>query len=180
MILDALAMPDLPSAPFTHALPVRAIVSMKINWSQRHISRMECISPTVVGDRPIAGTTGATHHTVAEMELVERILSRRAGMQMLSAMQRSLGLELARQHRPDLILVDLHLPDLPGHEVLRRLRAEERLRDIPVVMLSADATPGQIARLQSAGAHACLAKPIEVKHCLESLDATLPAPREAR
>ncbi len=55
-------------------------------------------------------------------------------------MQGQLGLELAREHAPDLILLDIHLPDLDGDEVLARLQADAATRGIPVVILSADAT----------------------------------------
>jgi CheY-like chemotaxis protein len=56
-------------------------------------------------------------------------------------MQGQLGLELVRECRPDVVLVDLHLPDLDGREVLEQLKADPATADIPVVVLSADATP---------------------------------------
>ena len=64
-------------------------------------------------------------------------------IQVISATRGEQGCKLARQFRPDLILLDLHLPDIRGDEVLRRLRADEATREIPVVMLSADATGDQ-------------------------------------
>lgn len=73
-------------------------------------------------------------------------------------------------HRPEVIVLDLHLPDLPGREVLRRLRDDPRTRDIPVVILSADATPDQITRLLAEGAHAYLTKPLDVSRLLAVLD----------
>jgi CheY-like chemotaxis protein len=81
-----------------------------------------------------------------------------------------LGLELAREHRPDLILLDLHLPDLNGDEVLVQLRADEKTREIPVVILSADATKRQLEPLLAGGASAYLTKPIGVRQLLEVLD----------
>ena len=92
----------------------------------------------------------------------------------LPAMQGRLGLELARQHRPDLVLLDLHLPDMPGDEVLAALQADPRTRRIPVVILSADATHGRIERLLAAGARAYLTKPIDVARLLATLDSFLP------
>jgi CheY-like chemotaxis protein len=77
-------------------------------------------------------------------------------------MQGQIGLELAAQHRPDLILLDLHLPDIDGEEVLRRLRRGERTSHIPVIVLSADATPTQVERLKSRGAEDYLTKPLEL------------------
>src|SRR5205809_2206959 len=80
---------------------------------------------------------------LSNLRLIEQVLGRRPRTTLLSAMQGRLGLDLAREHRPDLILLDLHLPDLPGQEVLRRLLDEPRTREIPVIILSADASPGQ-------------------------------------
>lgn len=88
-------------------------------------------------------------------------------------MQGGLGLDLARQHRPDLILLDLHLPDVPGHEVLHRLRAAPETLNIPVVIVSADATESRIRRLKEAGALDYLTKPIDVRRLLELVDAHL-------
>lgn len=105
----------------------------------------------------------------SNLELVERIVRRR-GAALISAMRPMLGIELAREHHPDLILLDLQLPDIPGDEVLRRLRADERTAAIPVVILSADARPGLVAGLLSAGARAFLTKPIDVGKLLELLD----------
>lgn len=64
----------------------------------------------------------------------------------------------------------LRLPDLPGREVLARLRADPGTRDIPVAILSADATPGQVKRLLTEGAHAYLTKPFDVDRLLAVLD----------
>ena len=80
----------------------------------------------------------------------------------MTAMQGKVGLDLARKHLPDLIFLDLHLPDLPGWEVLQHLQANEATRQIPVVVISADATARQIARLMAAGAYAYLTKPVDV------------------
>jgi CheY-like chemotaxis protein len=106
----------------------------------------------------------------SNLRVVEMLLHDHPGIKLLSAMQGSVGLDLARQHHPDLILLDLHLPDLMGDEALRRLLADEATRDIPVVMLSADATPGQIERLLSAGAREYLTKPIDVKRFLQIIE----------
>jgi PAS domain S-box-containing protein len=110
----------------------------------------------------------------ANLRLVERVLARRPKMKLLSALQGGLGFELAREHQPDLILLDLHLPDVSGDEVLGRLVAEPRTREIPVVVLSADATPGQVDRLLAAGARAYLTKPLDVRKLLTLLDESIP------
>jgi signal transduction histidine kinase len=108
--------------------------------------------------------------TVANVRLLEEILRSRPSIRVLPAGMGSLGLELAADHRPDLVLLDLHLPDIGGDEVLARLRADERTRDIPVVILSADATEHTPAHLLEAGAQAYLTKPIGVRDLLEVVD----------
>lgn len=122
---------------------------------------------------PTRGTVLYVEDNVANLSLFERILKRRPGVALLSAMQGSQGLELARAHRPDLVVLDVHLPDVSGEEVLARLRADDRTRDIPVVILSADATPGQARRLSRYGIAAYLTKPVDVGEILALLDTTL-------
>jgi PAS domain S-box-containing protein len=107
---------------------------------------------------------------LANLSLVETILLSRPAWRTIPALQGQLGVELARQHIPDLILLDLHLPDIPGDEVLRRLRADPRTAHIPVVIVSADATRGSLERLQAAGADAYLTKPLDLDQFLETVD----------
>jgi len=100
---------------------------------------------------------------LANLLLIERLLKRQGDITLLSAMQGSLGLELAFQHRPDLILLDLHLPDMMGDEVLSRLQAAPETRDIPVVMISANAISGQSQKLLTNGAVEYLTKPLDIQ-----------------
>jgi CheY-like chemotaxis protein len=113
--------------------------------------------------------------TLANIQLVQAILQRRPSVRLIPAMQGQLGLELAREHRPDLIMLDLHLPDLAGDEVLARLKRDETTRDIPIVILTADAVRNRGTELLTAGAHACLTKPIGVARLLEIIDDALAA-----
>jgi len=123
-----------------------------------------------------AGRTARTllyiEDNLSNLKLIESLLARRPEVRLLSVMQGRLGLDLAIEHRPQLILLDLHLPDLPGEEVLLRLRAAPETRQIPVVVISADAT-GQVDRLLALGAKAYLTKPLDVKRLLDLLDETL-------
>jgi CheY-like chemotaxis protein len=121
----------------------------------------------------VRGTVLYIEDNPANLRLVERIVARRPGVTLLSAMQGRRGLELAQAHRPDLIVLDLHLPDLPGQEVLATLRADPATREIPVVILSADATPNQMRRLLQQGAHAYLTKPLVIAQLLTVLDELL-------
>jgi signal transduction histidine kinase/ActR/RegA family two-component response regulator len=113
--------------------------------------------------------------TVANVRLIEDVLERRPSVRLMPAMLGGLGIELAHEHRPDLILLDLHLPDLGGEEVLARLRADQATRDIPVVVLSADATRRHLDEVMSLGARTYLTKPIGVRRLLEVLDEHLAA-----
>jgi len=106
----------------------------------------------------------------SNLELVEQVLNRLPHVTLIPAMRPQLGLDLAEEHHPDLVLLDLHLPDMPGQEVLRRLRANPSTADVPVVILSADARPSQIERMLDQGARAFLTKPLDVKELLTLLD----------
>ena len=110
---------------------------------------------------------------LSNLTLIERVLAQRPGVEVIAAMHGRLGLELAREHRPALVLLDLHLPDMGGEQVLQRLRDDPATASIPVVIVSADATPGHVQRLLGAGATAYLTKPVDVRELLRLLDDTL-------
>ena len=105
--------------------------------------------------------------------LVERVVGRRPGIRLLTAREGAAGLELARTHRPDLILLDLHLPDMHGSEVMRRVREDGTLASTPVVIISADVTSGHVKQLLDAGAQAYLPKPLDVGEFLRIVDEIL-------
>ena len=109
---------------------------------------------------------------LSNLALIEQMLAERPGTALLTSMQGKVGLDLARQHTPDLILLDLHLPDLPGWDVLSQLKADSTTRHIPVVVISADATKRQMNRLMSAGAAHYLTKPLDVNKFFQVLDET--------
>jgi CheY-like chemotaxis protein len=107
---------------------------------------------------------------LSNLQLVERVLRRRPAVRLISAMRPQLGLDLAAEHDPGLLLLDLHLPDMTGQEVLRRLRAEPRTARVPVVILSADARPSLIQDLLDRGVRAFLTKPLDVRELLDLVD----------
>jgi len=109
---------------------------------------------------------------LSNLALIEQMLGERPRTALLTTMQGKVGLDLARQHSPDLILLDLHLPDLPGWDVLSQLKADSITRDIPVVVISADATRRQVNRLMAAGAAHYLTKPLDVTKFFRVLDQT--------
>lgn len=138
--------------------------------------RVESLMPKRI--KPQQGTNGPREKrtilyiedNLSNLTLVEEMLEEQPEVELLTAMQGQIGLELARQHSPDLVLLDLHLPDIPGSHVLLQLQAGEKTRDIPVVVISADATPGQVSRLLAAGARDYLTKPIDVERFFRVLD----------
>ena len=116
------------------------------------------------------------------VQLIKRLLLQRPDVTLLTSVQGSAGIALAQQRRPDLILLDVHLPDISGYDVLQRLKLEPETSTIPVVVLSADATPGQIRRFHEGGANDYLTKPLDLKRLLavlaEYLGAVDPAASE--
>jgi CheY-like chemotaxis protein len=107
---------------------------------------------------------------LANVELVERVLAQRPEITVVPAMQGRMGIDLARRHRPALILLDLNLLDIPGAEVLKILRDDPVTADIPVAIVSADAMPRQVQRLLSSGAIDYLTKPIDIHRLLALVD----------
>lgn len=100
--------------------------------------------------------------------LVESILEGAGGVELLLADTGAEGLRLAAAHRPDVILLDLDLPDMSGEEVLRRIRSQGC--PVPVVILTADASPARAERLILAGADAYITKPLDVDLFLSVLE----------
>ena len=107
---------------------------------------------------------------LSNLKLIQRILARRPEIKVIAAMRGRLGIDLAREHQPDVILLDLQLPDMSGSDVLRALKAEGATRHIPVIVISADATQSQVRDLMAEGAHAYLTKPLDIQQFLSVLD----------
>jgi len=107
------------------------------------------------------------------MGLVEWILDREAHVDVITATQGRRGLELAHEQQPDLIVLDLHLPDMSGEDVLQYLQQSDATRRIPVVVLSADAGKKRIARMLRLGARDYVTKPLDVAHFLGVIESNL-------
>ena len=110
----------------------------------------------------------------ASMRLVEHLVSILPRTRLLTASTAQLGLDLARAHRPALILLDLHLPGMDGYEMLTRLKAMPATRDIPVVALTAAAMANDIRRGLAAGFFRYLTKPIDAKEFLATIGECIP------
>jgi len=109
----------------------------------------------------------------SNVRLMNRLLGSRPSLTLVHAPDGQTGLTLVRERKPGVILLDLHLPDMSGEEVLRHLWGDQQLRAIPVIVLSADATAGQMRRVMALGAAAYLTKPLDLGAVLEVIDRTL-------
>jgi PAS domain S-box-containing protein len=122
---------------------------------------------------PPTSTVLYIEDNLANLQLVEVLLSRMGDVEVMTAMQGQLGIELARTHRPDLILLDLHLPDMEGEDVARVLRADAATQAIPLVILSADAYSSVRRRLLALGVDGYVTKPFKVNEMLELVERLL-------
>ncbi len=104
-----------------------------------------------------------------DLRLVEALFAPMPAVRLLTARNGEEGVRLARERRPDIILMDIFLPGFNGFEVFARLRADERTRSIPVLALSASALPADMARGLAAGFHKWLTKPLDIAELLTAL-----------
>ncbi len=106
--------------------------------------------------------------------LVHQVIKLRPHWRLLVAMNGKRALEVARRHRPDLMLIDMHLGDMTGLDLATALDSEDATRDIPRVALSADAMPDRIHAARAHGFKAYLTKPLDVMALLRCLEEALP------
>jgi len=109
----------------------------------------------------------------ANLKLVEQLIARRSTIRLLTAIDGHQGIQLARAHQPDAILMDINLPGISGIEALQILRDDPVTAHIPIIALSANAMPRDIARGLEVGFFSYLTKPIKVTPFMEALDAAL-------
>jgi PAS domain S-box-containing protein len=109
----------------------------------------------------------------ANMRLVEKLIAQRPDIRLLAAVNGTLGIELARASRPEVILMDINLPGISGIEAMKILREDPATAHIPIVALSANAMPRDIEKGLEAGFFRYLTKPIRVKEFMETLDVAL-------
>jgi PAS domain S-box-containing protein len=109
----------------------------------------------------------------ANLKLVEQLMARRPTLRLLTAVDSNQGIQQARAHQPDVILMDINLPGISGIEAMKILRDDPTTAHIPIVALSANAMPRDIAKGLEAGFFSYLTKPIKVPEFMEALDAAL-------
>jgi CheY-like chemotaxis protein len=109
----------------------------------------------------------------ANMQLVEQLIARRPNMRLLSAVDGTRGIALARSHQPEVILMDINLPGISGIQALKILRADPLTAHIPVIAISANAMQHNIEKGLEAGFFRYLTKPIKVNEFMDALDMAL-------
>lgn len=137
-------------------------------------------SQAAAGSTPMASDAGAPRASIlyvedneASRKLVEAVLAARGGVRLLIATDGLSGVEMARRHRPDVILMDNNMPAMSGREAQAILRDDPRTAGIPVIALTANAMPDAAAASLAAGFFRYLTKPIDVAQLLEALDSAL-------
>jgi len=109
----------------------------------------------------------------ANLTLVEQLIARRSDIRLLTAVDGTLGIEVARASRPEVILMDINLPGISGIEALKILREDPATAHIPIVALSANAMPRDIKKGLEAGFFYYLTKPIKINEFMEAIDVAL-------
>ena len=151
-------------------------------WVEFESAALPDLLPTTAPPRAAATSAPAVRAThlllyvednPANLRLVQEIVRLRPELRLLPAPEARLGIELARAHHPDLILLDLNLPGMSGLEALKVLRADPETCAIPVLALTANAMPRDIERGLSAGFFRYLTKPIDIAAFNAAIDSTL-------
>jgi len=154
---------ELPStAPLTMPSPVDLVPSIELEGALEGVRML-----LYVEDNP------------ANLKLVERLIGRRSDVRLLSAVDGMRGVELARKHLPDVILMDINLSGMSGFDALKLLREDKTTAHIPVVALSANAMPRDIQRGMDAGFFRYLTKPIKVTEFMAALNVALAFAKES-
>jgi len=139
-------------------------------------------SDTVPSDLDGLQTRSAEYHrrivhyvedNETNVEVMRGILAQRPQVQMEVSVNGAQAQQAIRRNLPDLVLLDMHLPDLSGLELLQRLKADPATAEVPIVVVSADATAAQIDAALQAGASLYLTKPVSVSELLAAVDDVL-------
>jgi len=127
--------------------------------------------PLPDAQRPLRGTLLYVEDNPVNALIISELIARRSDLKLHVAEDGLSGVKKAVELRPDLILLDMQLPDIDGHEVLRRLRAQSGTAGIPVIALSANAMPDDIDRALRAGMSDYWTKPLDFRAFMASIDA---------
>jgi CheY-like chemotaxis protein len=140
------------------------------NGQTTHLESTDAYGVTNTGLSDLQGTILYIEDNISNIELVEQILFAHCpNIRLISNMNGKEAVRMAKEYTPDLILLDLNLPDIHGSEVLDLLRIDPETGNIPIVVISADATAQQLERLKRKGADDYLTKPLDVKELLNMI-----------
>ncbi len=136
--------------------------------------------PALAADSPITHESGAqlrkllyVEDNLANLKLVEQIIARRADLSLLTATDAITGITSARTNQPEVILMDINMPGMNGIDALQVLRSDPLTAHIPIIALSANAMPHDIAKGLEAGFFNYITKPMRVNAFMDALDAAL-------
>ena len=145
--------------------------------------------PSKMEEKPVVSTPPSTRETsdcknlllyiednLSSQTLVKNILKRRPSIALFCAPDAKTGIEMTRTHHPNLILLDINLPDFDGFEVIEQLNANDNTRDIPVIALTANAMPHDVEKGLAAGIAQYITKPIDINNFLHAVDSALDVP----
>ena len=150
-------------------------------WVELNVASSEGRPPKVEAvdrpstNRPTKGTILYIEDNVANVRLMERVMKQRPGLDLRHASGGSDGLRMLEDGAVDLVFLDMHLPDMSGDDVLRSIWENPKTRTIPVIVLTADASPPVARRVKAAGAVDCLTKPLNIGRVLAAIDERLSA-----
>ena len=156
-------------APANTALAARSSATSAVITSSS-ASAVRALAQPLRGVATIVRTLLCIEDNTSNLALIEALIARRPQWRLSKASTGQEGLKIAQAQMPDLILLDLRLPDLFGESVLSTLRNDTVLRTIPVVVLSADALPETQQRILAQGVVAYLTKPLDVRRFFAVLD----------
>ena len=168
---------DGAGSTFTISLP--RVPDMLDSREHEHAAALSLAAPASDTDAASGGLRVLyIEDNSANIEVVSRFVKSRPNIRLQAVMSGRIGLEIATREAPDLILLDLHLPDLPGHEVLTHLKSEPATAGIPIAVLSAEAAPTVIRQMRSNGIIGYLTKPLDLTELGELLDSRVAAHEE--
>ena len=169
---------DGAGSTFTITLP--RVPDMIDTREHEHAAAVSLAAPASPADAVGAGLRVLyIEDNSANIEVVSRFVKSKPNIRLQAVMSGRIGLEIATREVPDLILLDLHLPDLPGHEVLTHLKSEPATAAIPIAVLSAEAAPTVVRQMRSNGIIAYLTKPLDLAELGQLLDSMAAAHEEA-
>ena len=106
----------------------------------------------------------------SNIKLIRRALAKKPHIKLITAEHPEFGIQVARQEKPDLLLLDINLPEMDGYQVLEIVRQTAELQELPIFAITANAMPEDIERGTQAGFNEYLTKPLNIKYLHELLD----------